>query len=443
MADAEIPIAESEKGFVIGKGGSNIKRLQAESGARIVIVASCVRISGQPAAVDRARMLIKSQLATHRLHTTSYEHPTITIQLVDPRMLTHAVSLVLAPVQDEPSETYRLELPAIAAAAASSRGSEAAAAVDADALADQLSKTALTLNPKRAFYAWDDRETIRSVLASAVGAAANAAAPAAAAMRTKVRFNVGRQMFYAHKGQGMPSLSAGLASAQIGFDGGAMRAVFSNRVSASEATAISARLGTLGLKIVERRETVSCHLEDQLTRRALGVRFVVPAVAATASTTSNPAASGNNVLLEVARTKTANRRHCFVSLCNADPQGLDVRFKLISNGPLDASVDAVVRAEIEGARWTASTLRMPALRSYLCDKARRKSKTVYEGDHAGTTFRVSIVVVEDETGEHHEVAGTSLAWNRNLVDVDAYVAAVRFTQALAGWPRAAPTTQQS
>ena len=444
---ASIEISESEKGFVIGKGGSNIKRVQAESGARVVVEGAYVRISGAPSAVDRAKLIIKSQLATHRAHTMSFEHPTVVIQLVDPRMLDNAVRCVPAPVQKEATTTYRLTLPTStpAAATAAQASSNSNAGNDADALADAFGATRLELDQKRAFYAWNDRRTMQLVLTSAVGTVAAATSSTTAAgnttsrtagtaMRTKVRFNVGRQLFYAHKGQAMPVLSRGLATTQIGFEGGAMKAVFSNHLSAADAAAISTRLGTLGFKVVERRETVSCHLEDKLTRRALAVRFVVPGASPASSTASAPST------LDVAKTKTANRRHCFVSVCNTDPLGLDARFKFLSNGPLEATEDAMVRSEIDGARWSAGALRLPALRSFLCDKARRKSKIIYEGDYAGSTFRVSVVIVEDESGKHHEVAGTSAAWNLNLSDIKAYEATVQFTQALAGWSNANPAT---
>jgi len=51
-------------GVIIGKGGSNIKMLQARSGARVTVNnhRNCVEISGSASAVAEARRLVQQQI---------------------------------------------------------------------------------------------------------------------------------------------------------------------------------------------------------------------------------------------------------------------------------------------------------------------------------------------------------------------------------------------
>jgi hypothetical protein len=68
LCSVSVPVPEDRVGYIVGKEGKNINELQARSGAQQLKLthdggAASVRILGQRAACDKAKLLIEAQLA--------------------------------------------------------------------------------------------------------------------------------------------------------------------------------------------------------------------------------------------------------------------------------------------------------------------------------------------------------------------------------------------
>lgn len=69
-------------GAVIGKGGSNIKRLQATTGARVVVLEGAVELSGASTQVEAARQMLERQIGTFQASGGAYPHPLLVTYLL-------------------------------------------------------------------------------------------------------------------------------------------------------------------------------------------------------------------------------------------------------------------------------------------------------------------------------------------------------------------------
>lgn len=415
-----IKIPQKAIPILIGKSGSNVKRIERDSGARVRIDSKrCeVVISGYPESnVNRAVQLVNTQLESIRSQaTSSFEHPVIVVTQLSSdfsdkcRFLPH------------PSGKYQL----FAVNKSPTKGVKSIDEPKTNSKDESVSflehaVAFLSMNKDRVFFSDSEAHLIHPQF---LGQALLIETPKMKA--SKVRFNVGKQLFYNAPKSAKP-LPVGvdlkvsfLSTLRVGHEKD-LKMEFNNIVSEATVKLLLIILKGLEFKMVEEKETLSCHFIDLDKRTGVQSRFVLKQ--------GEGSECKDIETLELALVKSATHRRCFVSCVNDHTDTRDFRLKLLAHSQ-DVSAESALREQHSRVEWNRA-LRKVTLKSttsttssltqrFEVEKARRKSKKIHEGKFQDQTFRVSIITIQDDEGTHYEVAGTCPNWNKDLKNMEYY-----------------------
>ncbi|KAK9820319.1 hypothetical protein WJX72_008932 [[Myrmecia] bisecta] len=386
-------------GAVIGAKGSNIKRLQASSGARFAVDgdAGIVTITGSASKVQAGEQLLNKQLdAFRRSAISSYPHPTEAhlLMLAVPCQSSQANIRFQSAAQGPVSQATGRSEQLYTASVQLSNTQPPAGAKD---LAAALSKAGKVVHPK------DATSKLQQKFAAVAHDVMSTTPPFA---DVKIRFNFGRQFLYAPKHGCLPggpmSLTA-LQNLQIGKN---IKAVFSNAVEPTQAEAMRAYVvNDLGFQLAEEKSTCSLHLINKSLAKSVGVSFL---------------RDGHK--LDIRKVKSGSAKLFFLACCTSGAQP-DCRFKLLgqnrfSQDTADGREVLQIASACTYRAGAAPCLTMPYMPDYEADKVRFKTKRIYQGQievpvagessHAGQssmprkcTVRFTVSSVQDEVGGRH------------------------------------------
>lgn len=184
----------------------------------------------------------------------------------------------------------------------------------------------------------------------------------------------------------------------------ALCAKFSNVVEpAARIDALeSAIANDLKFKRAPDKESLSCHLIDRDLNSGIALRLVKGA---------------GKSSYKVDKIKSSTVKLCFLSVTHP-ADAIDFRLKLIGQVALSSDtkqwskvVSEELLSAVGGRGGGVEKARGARLQSgrVVIDSIRRKTKKVFDGVYRGDAMRLSITRVEDENGEHCEVAASSAA----------------------------------
>ncbi|PNH08454.1 hypothetical protein TSOC_004987 [Tetrabaena socialis] len=435
-------------GAVIGRGGANVAWIREQSGGALLDVQArkgAVLVHGRPAAVASAVQLLRAQIEAHaRLGSPAYPQPL----RVDYLLTRGALGAQQQPAvafryrDDEAARaTGRSERLYVVAPPAHGGGGGGGGSAGED-LSDLLAGMSLRQAGVRGAGSakqpplppaveddrvrWHDARALGPAAARALLEAAHVAACSSPSFdQLKIRLNLGKQFFFNLGGLERRTEGVPLRELQgLGADPARSQSVFSNCVPGATIPRITAWLaGRGGFALVDSKEAATLHVID----RPLNVHYAV------ALNLEGGAAS-------LRKVKSSATKCHFVGLLGG-PSQLDLRLKLIGQrrDMQDSAAQAVADRIVERCNTLGyDAVAGPNSASHLppgmyLDKARRKSKEVYEGavnigcattqaasssgsGGSGRTLRIKLSVnaIQEASGEHHEVTGTVSAWDEEL-----------------------------
>lgn len=389
-------------GALIGTRGANINRIKAESGAQVWVKDNRCEIKGSDEAVANASAVVEKQLANYLNKVAlNYEHPQVAVVLLSPA---HEPFCRFAPTADLPDK-FRLVF-----------------SVETSFPTEEQQ----TRNPADVFFRRSEVDRVIALFRDSISSSL-------ATNKVKVRFSLGRQLFYRSMKARVPIdpiPTNQLSSFRIGHDQN-LKAIFDNAVDPLAVDSVVASLDRLGCREVEQRRTLSVHLKDKSDDRGFRARYLF---------------DGSVDAPKFEAVQAASRRLCFVGLPNSidayeNSEGvrsstLDARFKLLARDAASPEDEKVFGQTVAAWDDVSGTAKISWPRNCLHSSqfevfgARRKDKRIFQGRVDGAVVRVSVAKVCDSKGSHYEINGSFPAWNANLGDKVLFATALQFCKDL-------------
>eukprot|EP01102_Stenamoeba_stenopodia_P001969 TRINITY_DN11779_c0_g1_i2.p1 TRINITY_DN11779_c0_g1~~TRINITY_DN11779_c0_g1_i2.p1 ORF type:complete len:434 (-),score=98.57 TRINITY_DN11779_c0_g1_i2:112-1413(-) len=414
-----IGIPKEAVGLLIGFQGSNVKQVREQSKAKVFVDRDRLQVvisSYYKSSVDEAARLINLQLQNlHSKVASEFEHPQVTVTQLSAEFVDKCQFL------SHPS-SGKYQLLAVKSTQEDLKSAATTTRAKSRVELDQAIAS-LSISKERILFSSSEADLIYPRFRAQVELIND---PKAKLSSSKMRFNIGKQLFYEAGPEDMkrfPPVGTDLDLVSLSGmrHNKELKLVFDNKVSETALIQLRSRLECLQFKKVEQKETLSCHFSDLVNRSGVQARFVLR---------QNPGSNKEVEVLDLSLVKSANHRLCFVSYVNNNKDTKDFRLKLLAHSQ-SSQADTILRDHKVRAEWNRSdrktTLKSDSstgqqmIRRFAINSARRKSKQIFEGKFEEQIFRVSFITIQDDKGIHCEVAGTCHDWNKDLKNKTYYI----------------------